>query len=234
MNVPQEIQQLANDGLKNIANNPLPHFDWHIRREMYRKFRTIVGDVKGRQIHGWLSLISAEFVLPIFTSTFTDDPLPQRLIRYGRRVLEGRMSANSRRLLLLKDQGYMGTGIDMLELRDGRIAYNAEYAGATAYKAIVEISSGSILLEQVENLRRGDRYFIMGGSSTPPEFNQFEYGSMFTDEDIAHLAAYSDTASSAAIAFACESQNFRLKQDQLKEFWQWWVDEALPKAWTYV
>jgi hypothetical protein len=234
MDVPLEIQRLASEGLSSANNNPLAHFDWQIRREMYRKFRTIVGNEPGKQVHGWLSVISAEYVLPIFKATFSDDPLPERLIRYAKRVLEGRISADSQRLILLEDQGYMGTGIDMLDLRDGRIAYDAEYAGNTAYKALVEVRNKHILLERVETLRRDKGYLIMGGGSTSAEFDHLENGITFKDEDIAHLAAFSDTASTAAIAYACESQSFTLSREKLRKFWQWWVSEALPKAWGYL
>ena len=235
MKVPQEIQRLANEGLKGVSNVAHSHFDWRIRREMYRQFRGTVGEKQGQLIHGWLSVISAEYVLPIFTSTFAKDPLPKQLIKYARRILEGQVSTESKRLDILEDQGYMGTGIDMLDLRGDIVAYNAEYAGEAAYKSLMEARRSCMLLEGVETLRRDyDGGLIMGGGSTSPEFDHLEHGSTFTDEDIAHLAAFSDAASSAAIAFSCEVERFALRQAQLQLFWQWWVNEALPEAWSHI
>lgn len=233
MKVPSEIQQLAADGLEQMYANPKHHFDWRIRRQLYRQFKKI-NRLAGHQAHGWLALIAAEHVLPIFTSTFPDDRLPARLVRYAKRVLTGSIASTSWRIDILEDHGYMSTGLDMLELRDGKIAYDAEYAGAAAYHALMQARGQHDFLEHVEDLRRQNGYFVMGGGALRPEFDYYEQGASFTDEDIAHLSAYCDTAGTAAIAYSCDHQQLQIHSHRLQEYWEWWVQSAIPEAWSHV
>ena len=74
----------------------------------------------------------------------------------------------------------------------------------------------------------------MGGGTQRPEFDDYEQGASFTDEDIAHLAAYCDTAGTAAMAYACEREQFHTQPQLLRDYWEWWVESALPQAWSYV
>ena len=46
------------------------------------------------------------------------------------------------------------------------------------------------------------------GGSQAPEFAHLEHGSSFTNEDIAHVAAFIDTLRVAAVASACERLRF--------------------------
>jgi hypothetical protein len=185
MNVPHVIQRIAVDGLVQMRAHPRHHLDWRVRRELYHRFKLLHAD-KGSHAQGWLAVLTAEHVLPIFTSTFPHARLPSRLLRYAKKVMRGDIAPTSPRLDVLEDHGYLGTGIDMIDLRD-EVAYNAEYAGDAA-----------------------------------------------TDEDIAHLAAFSDTASAAALAYAYERLRFHLHPARLRMFWEWWVEAALPAAWDRV
>ena len=107
----------------------------------------------------------------------------------------------------LSEQAYHGTGVDMIEVRqDGRVAYNAEYAGYAAGQAFQEARESDIVLEGVEE-------------------------ETFTDEDFVVLCAYADTAAAAAVAYACAELEFRLDSERLRRFWHWWAHEALPEAW---
>ncbi len=233
MKVPADIQRLATQGLEQMYANPKHLFDWSIRRSLYQQFQK-EDQAAGYQAHGWLAVIAAEHVLPIFTSTFPHDLLPVRLVRYAKRILTGSIARTSRRIDILEDDGYMSTGIDMLELRDGVIAYNAEYAGAAAYHALMEARGAHHLLDSVETLRRRDGFYVMGGGTQRPEFDGYEQGSSFTDEDIAHLAAYCDTAGVAAIAFSCNREQFQIQPERLQEYWEWWVQVAIQEAWSLV
>jgi Immunity protein Imm5 len=233
MKLPPVIEQLAVHGLEHMRAHPKHHFDWRIRRQLYRLFQE-EDRRAGQRAHGWLAVIAAEHVLPLFTTTFPQDRLPIRLVRYAKRVLTGSIASTSWRMEILEDQGYMGTGIDMLDLRNGTIAYQAEYAGSAAYKALMEARGTHDLLDHVETLRRHNGYMVMGGGSQKPEYDHYEHGSSFTDEDIAHLAAFSDTASAAAIAYSCEQQQLQIQAERLQGYWEWWVQHALPEAWSRV
>jgi hypothetical protein len=230
MALPDNIQRLVTDGLSAMRAHPDHHFDWRTRRMLYRMFRETDARV-GPTAHGWLAVIAAEHVAPMFTTTFPDDRLPLRLLRYATRVLTGSLAPTSWRLDILQDQGYMGTGIDMIDLRDGVVAYHAEYAGDAAYKALMEARGTHDLLDHVETLRRRNGTMVMGGGTTDAAFDSYEHGATFTDLDIAHLAAYSDTASAAAIAAACEAEREHIHPDRLRAYWEWWGGTAVPEAW---
>jgi hypothetical protein len=213
MPLPDHIQRLITDGLSEMHGHPSHHFDWRTRRTLYHLLRAEEPTI-GYGAHGWLAVITAEHVLPLFTSTFPQDRLPYRLLWYARRILTGSLLSASRRLDLIEDQGYMRTGIDMIfyDLRDGVIAYNAEYAGAAAYKALVEARGTHDLLDRVEAL-----------------YDSCEQDSTFSDPDIAHLAAFSDTASTAAIAAACNVESDHIDPARLKAFWEWWGKQRFLK-----
>ncbi len=126
----------------------------------------------------------------------------------------------------LEDEGYMATGIDCTTWHS-IIAYNAEYAGEAAYKALMEARGIHNLLNATEQLIRGQQVqtFHLPKHVTPDEV---------TDREIAQLAAYSATASAAAIASACDKERPHLDRHQLKVFWEWWATTALAEAWAHV
>ncbi|HEU4323543.1 MAG TPA: Imm5 family immunity protein [Roseiflexaceae bacterium] len=221
-----KITDLAAQGLEQMENHPKHHFDWRTRREIYRLLRDKHGRA-GTQVHGWIAVNAAEYVFPIFAAAFPDDRLPGRLIRYAKRILNGSIDRKSWRIKMLEEEGYMGTGIDNMVVRNDLPAYNADYAGAAAYHALMEARGALRLLDNVEGLRRRDGMFVSGGMETA---DPTEDSRLFTDEDIAHLAAYSDTAGPAAIAFACEHEQFLVHPERLRVFWRWWVEVALPDA----
>lgn len=225
MRLPDNIREHAEAGLSRMYQHPQHHYDWRVRRDLYQLFKVVNCD-KGYRAHGWLAVLAAEHVLPIFTTQFPDDSLPQKLVIYATRILRGEVRNRSPRLTILLEDGYVGTGINCIlyDFRDGVIAYNAEYAGEAAYKALLEASGVHDLLEHTDDLvhERTVQVFDVAEDAAPETV---------TDRDLAHLAAFSDTASAAAIAYACTQTTFSLHNERLAQFWKWWVTQALPEAW---
>lgn len=225
MQVPLDIQSIVTDGLSHMDSHPGHHFDWRIRRDMYHRMKNQYGQ-RGSESHGWLAVITAEQVLPLFTATFPDDLLPQQLVHCALQIMQKTVDPNSKDALELEDHGYLSTGIDCMTWRPV-IAYHAEYAGDAAYKALMEARGEYQLLDHTEQLIRGQaaQVFHMPANTSPDEV---------TDSDIAHLAAFCDTAGSAAIAFACHKERFLLDRQRLKLFWEWWATTAIPETWARV
>lgn len=225
MHVPTDIQRMVADGLSTMNAHPEHQYDWRRRRDMYQHLHDSYGAC-GHDVHGWLAVLTAEHVLPLFLSTFPDDPLPLRLVQTARHIMQKSIATQSEMLDALEDEGYLGTGIDCLTWRS-TIAYHAEYAGTASYKALLEARGIHDLLHGTERLIHGQevQVFDLPAHTTPEAV---------TDRDIAHLAAYSDTASAAAIAWACRKDQFDLDHHQLKAFWEWWGTTALPAAWAYI
>jgi hypothetical protein len=89
MKVPTEVQALTRIGLEEMYKNPLHHFDWHIRQDIYRQFRQMHPE-QCDTVRGWLAVSAAQRVLPVFTSTFPEDDLPARLLDMAIQVVEGK------------------------------------------------------------------------------------------------------------------------------------------------
>ena len=225
MYLPLPIQFLAEQGLAAMRAHPQHHFSWRVRREIYHALQRIDRPI-GSQTHGWLALFTAQHVLPIFTQAILDDPLPQKLVRYAELILLGKRRQKSARVNRLLEDGYHGSGIDNLAWRSIQ-AINAEYAGEAAYKALLEVSGRCDLLDGIETgLERG---WVQARNTFNTKTRETPYD--VTDAGIAHLAALSDTASSAAIAYACKAEARLLNRSRLQEFWEWWAITALPPAW---
>ena len=225
MRVPTDIQRMVADGLSAVDAHPEHQYDWRRRRDMYQHMHDSYGE-RGREAHGWLAVLAAEHVLPLFTSTFPDDPLPRRLVETARQIMQKGIPLQSAALDALEDEGYLATGIDCMTWRP-TIAYNAEYAGEAAYKVLMEARGVQDLLHATERLICGQEVQVF---AMPANMS----AEAITDREIAHLAAYSDTASAAAIAAACDKEQFRLNRHQLKVFWEWWGTTAMTEAWASI
>jgi hypothetical protein len=224
--LPSELRLLAESGLHAMERHADYHYDWQTRRTLYRTCRSTY-PTQASSFIGWLAVQAAQYVLPIFTSAIIDDALPQQLVTYAEKIMKKQRRPRSSRVSYLLDQAYLCTGIDCLDWRP-ITAYNAEYAGTTAYKALIEASGQHDLLEDIElGIQRG---WVEPRTRTRNHVQPI-HPSDITDSDIAHLAAFGDTASSAAIAFACARESFSLDATKLRQFWEWWVHSALPKAW---
>src|SRR6266508_3806362 len=94
MRVPTDIQSIVADGLSAMYAHPDHHYDWRRRRDMYQHMHDQYGQ-RGHEAHGWLAVLTAEHVLPLFTSTFPDDPLPLRLVQGARQIMQKVISPQS-------------------------------------------------------------------------------------------------------------------------------------------
>lgn len=223
---PTSLRRIADMGLRSLEAHPLHHYDWWTRRDLYHTIATTYPVYAGA-FRGWLVITTANYVLPIFTQAISDDDLPQQLVAYAAKIVQHQRKAHSARVSYLLDQGYLCTGIDCLTWRTVT-AYNAEYAGTTAYKALLEVREQEAMFGDIDQgIKRGWITVLQPGSHNAHPITAYDV----TDADIAHLAAYGDTAGCAAIAYACAAEQFTLDKDKLRAFWYWWVDSALPYAW---
>jgi hypothetical protein len=222
MPLPPHITAFLEDGLNRMHAHAEHHFDWRVRRDLYQAIRALPPH-QAYAVHGWLAVITAEHVLPIFTAAINDDPLPKKLLASARQVMEGVVPQDSAVVLELLEEGYTGTGIDCLDWRD-TVNYAAEYAGTATYKALLEANGAYDMLEDTEQHISGQTVQVFNWQETVAP-------AAVTDYHIAELAAYSDTASAAAIAYACHNDRYQLEPQRLKAFWEWWVQEAIAEAW---
>jgi hypothetical protein len=220
MQVPPEIQALARRGLDKAAHHPGHHLDWRTRRAIYHRTDDDF-PAHSATVHGWLAIVTAEHVLPVFTRTFPEDDLPARLVALARRVARGEVSRQEDEVAALMEEGHFGTGIDATTWR-GRIAFDAEHAGGACHKALLAVCGFGDGLDHLDD--PGRRHLV----HLPVPLEQV------TDEHVGHLEAFSDTASEAALAWSRGREQRVLDPGRLLAFWRWWVEVALPAAWARV
>ena len=228
MQIPAPIQEEAHAGLLNMHANPLHHFDWRTRRQIYRLFTPLSNPIVFKA-RSYLAILAAEYVHPVFSSRFPERDLPRRLIDTSIRVVDGILNKDDPQVLEIEDEGYHATG--------GFIAYddkvqgvicNASYAAFATYKALVEILHMPDPWQHIDHLGKIKSQYSVGGQVDSPVWTP---GSEFTDEDWAGLAGAGDTAAAAAMAFATTEDSAMPQPERLKTFWIWWVNVALPGAW---
>lgn len=212
-----EIKKLVSIGLKQMEADPLHNFDWRLRRQIYRNLIDI-DQGAGSSHFATVIIMAADHVLPIFQKSFPEDTLPKVLIKTAKDLIDGKLSKDDPKLAEILDDGYLSTGIDNLTWRK-TINYSAEYVGNTCYKALVEVENGYSLLEGIESAPRKYARNFLGHIE--------KSGQDFFDKDFAHLAAFGDTAGSAAVAFSCEIDKFEIEPQMMRIFWCWWGNEAV-------
>lgn len=217
MNQFDEIKKLISLGLEKMEADSYHNFDWRIRRDIYRRLLEIDKDLNS-SIFKNLTILTAEHVLPIFETSFPEDNLPALLLKTAKEISAGKLSKDDPKVVEILDDGYLSTGIDNMTWRK-KINYSAEYVGHTCYKALVEVENGYSLLECIESApRQYNRNFLTHIEKS---------GQDFFDKDFAHLAAFGDTAGSAAVAFSCEIDKFEIEPQIMRIFWDWWGNEAV-------
>jgi hypothetical protein len=234
MKIPTEVQDLSHMGLERMYRDSLHHYDWHTRKEIYRFFKEMYPgqcDI----IRGWLAVLAAQRVLPFFTHTFPEDNLPVRLLDTAILVVERKTKVADSTIEDLINEGYERLGIDAVHWH-GKVAYNAEYAGWSCYKVLLEAYGkydlfGHLDKWEKDSLTGAMAFGVRDGAGGIAGWRSSE---MFTDEDIAIMGDSGDTAGAAAMASACAVEVHQIDSNKLMTFWEWWVNSAMREAWNKI
>lgn len=220
----EEIQRLVTTALAEVNADPQHGLSPLRRRQIYDALKTATDPI-GQRACGWLAVITAQRVLPLFQQEFPEDTLPQELLNTAIGILQGAVedaTAND-----LQDQGYHASG-NAWGYDEAEISWNADLAGCAAYHALKEARGQ----EPLGNL---DQFFKLGVVNWPSGKSLSEYhqpigADQFTDEELCQIEN-SDTAAAAAVASACEPGGLPCDPSKFQEFWTWWLTEAIPEAW---
>ena len=185
-----------------------------------------------RRTRGWLAVLAARKVLPIFQRYCPLEELPAQLIQTSADLIELKVSAIE--AADVEDHGYHALGHSLgTDAVSDRYFENAHLAALAAYKSLLETSGLEDPFSNAELHVKGTGSFaslhsFAGPGKSPEEgwisavdWNDHDWG----------LTAQGDTAGTAAIAFSCSEDATDCDPVRLQEFWTWWLTEAVALAW---
>ena len=220
--IPEKLTALVTAALAEMQADPSHRLPYQRRREIYDAFGN---DQIGRDALGWLAIITARRVLPIFQEAFPEDTLPQELLGTAVGVLQGQVDEET--VEEMQELGYNAAG-NVWGYDEDEMPWNADMAGGAAYHALKE-ARGQKPLQHL------DKVFSLGvvdlaSGEMVTEHPQPMSGDQFADEELSQIDS-SDTAAKAAVAFACGAEGPHCGPEKLCVFWTWWLQEAIPEAW---
>jgi hypothetical protein len=222
--IPEVISRIIETAEKDVHADNHHHLSYKRRKEIYDAFLESSDDVAGKAMR-WLAVITAQKVLPLFQKEYPDDALPEELITTAISILHG--EGNETTVDDIQEQGYLASGASW-GYDEEEISWNADLAGRSAYHALMEARG----LKPLENM---DMIYEIGVVGMPSgkwieKFPEPKGADQFTDENLCEFPNC-DTAGIAAVAFSCQPGGPVCDKSKLKQYWIWWLTEAIPKAW---
>ncbi len=219
MLLPTELQNLISIALAEMSSDLQHRLNPNRRRQIYDAFGETT-DRTSQQTRGWLAVLTAERVLPIFQQNFPEDTLPKELLETTVGILKG--GVNESIADDMQDQGYHASGNTWGYIEE-EMPLNADLAATAAYHALLE-ARGRYPFRDLQSLRKRER--IRTGDNIGEE-----YWIDRMDEDLVTVGGIGDTAAFAAIASACRQDRLQCDPQELEQFWKWWLTVAIPLAW---
>jgi Immunity protein Imm5 len=192
----------------NAVKSDYEHeLNWTLRRAIYYAL-----GAEGRFTQGWLAILAAERVLPIFEAAAPNEDLPRRLIDLARDVLVGTLGAEEAWETANEAHYEIGSMGDSLPL-------NAYFAAVAASRAVIEACGH-------------DPFDGLGGFMRFLDVDDDEGGGVPAEDwsDIELAEVGGDTASSAAVAASCGIESPVCDPGKLLDFWTWWLTDAIRRA----
>ena len=225
----ENLIKQATNMLGSTSNYHLPPF---IRDQIYNCFEP---QAKRRKTHpsAWLSLVAARYVLPILEDELkkvyiTSNPTwePGYMLSVGEEVLMGNLKITSRLFAKISDRAYHASGSAWGQ-DSFTFPWHAQLAGYAMDSTLGSISGS----DPFYRLRcdRPLRGVVVHGK-------KFCLDSSLTDDDLTpYMPGASDAACLASKAYTLVNPEVDLKPiynaDKRREFWMWWLTDAVPQAW---
>lgn len=200
----------------NIQSDPHHCLQAQKRQEIYEAFgpRT---DRQATRARGWLAVITARHVLPIFEQALPEETNPRKLIEIAEATLRGNLRVEE--AIHEAAEGHEIAG-RLWGREEIEVTWNAYLAGTAAHRALAEAAGVDPFME-ISWIRASESP-AQGGQPIP--FDQLP------DEKLAERLG--DTASAAAVAYAYDADQLKCDPNKLLEFWSWWLEDAIPAAWN--
>lgn len=230
--LPNTIQALVQKFYASDGSLKVSEMDWRRRQELYEAFEQ-VDPKRGLLAQVWLAIITAEYVFPIFESNFAEvcyeDPeddayadLPTQWITLAHAVING--TAEEEAIAEYYHMAHTSMGCMINDYVS--LALNAVCAAQAAYLAAT-IAMGFKPFQYLESYSVDQRGFVSYGSDDEPNALR---GVDLDDRRLTLIGA-GDAAAAAAMAFACSRTSPHYDLSKLEQFWDWWLQQAIPSAW---
>lgn len=221
------VLEIAKAELERLDPDSARYFDWKKRRQIYQLLN-VDSTTTPSPRHKYLAVQSAELVLPLFRPVYPEDAVVYDLLAGAKAVLDDRVP-DPDQLAQLEDEGYhLSDGLGY-NFESGQRDYQSFYAGFAAYKALVEVRHMVDPWKHIDLLSKSQNVMRSGS----PEIVGWTRGEDFSDQDWSSLAAFGDTAAAASFAYATSPTSDRCQPKLYYEFWKWWTEVALPKAFAF-
>jgi len=203
--VPKNIRGVAELILSEVQALASHQMNPKSRRLIYQAFAD-ASDTKISVAPRWLAVLSSQRVLPLFDHKYPDDPLPREFLNLAIAVLQGKAIKTEvdDKLNHGHDASGNAWGYDERE-----ITWPVWLAANSTYHALVE-ANGYQPLDHLHS------YFNNGVLTD------------WTDEKLCEFSG--DTAAYAAMSSAYDARGLSINPEQLLEFWEWWLNEAIEES----
>lgn len=234
MSVPKALKPAITNALRRILDDPNGEFGPLKRKEFMSSWHSLnIPDAT--LAYQFLNVLAAEHVLPMYkvyehlnwANNWYIKELPIRMIQITKATLVQELPEEVTHTLVTSYHMVIGN------IGDG-MGCNALMALYASYRSLT-VCSNYTPLSEFDSL---SRIAFVGTYKINTSTGQAErlegdgiQGDQFSDMDWAS-SGKSDTASAAAIAWACTSDTYRPQVDKLKSFWEWWFNTAIPEAWS--
>jgi hypothetical protein len=251
------LQQVVAEALSALRDDPQHHLHPYYRQRLYEQVRALKGPdapttrgahglTFGERLLGWLAVLSAERVLPIYEAA------PQEMKRYmkagygsppdllnlARSTIQGRVDRKEASSIASDAHEIYGNALNESEYDPQGFPLGAVLA-AIAIKGALEEATGE---DPVTSYARA-----AGKSEDWPEpptgTSQYSKNTGVGAASTGHTTqqkdpflellehAGPDAAADASAAYAWDPKATRYDPAKLHGFWTWWLTEALPAAW---
>ncbi len=213
MSLPPNLDRLLDATQSAVQRHPEHRLEPARRRAIYEAFGPKTDPVANRA-RGWLAVLTAQRVLPIFEQALPGEELPRQLIEMAVGVLQGKFDVSL--AVRAAADGHEVAG-RLWGYDEAAVPWNSNLAGNAAHRALAEVAGQAPLAVDAAPINAA---YDQDKQGIPPN--------LWSDEKLAQVAG--DAASSAAVAFACSADSPSCDPDKLLEFWEWWLTEAIPTA----
>jgi hypothetical protein len=202
MLIPQELEKTIERAYTQMKAHPARALVPIHRQALYNLIN-LNDSLHERRSFKWLAIVTARYTLSIWQNTKLDNRSPEYLIKMAEGILNGKGSIDAANI----EADKAWEQIEKLGTinNDRSINNRSFYVYVTAFEALMEVLG-----------RDPFQDIVIDESSTDFDLDPWS----------------SDTALWAVAAYAGQIGDLDSDTSKRQEFWEWWLQEAIPTAWN--